>query len=82
MQTKFAAKLYTFGNIIGFLGFVSRTIAISLVMYLSLAKVPQSFFKTFTLNLFAFYIPYATVASGQFMLAIISLYVVPPNCLR
>lgn len=82
MLTKFSAALYIFENTMGFLGFVSRIIAISLVMYLSLAKVPQSFMKTFTLNLFAFYIPYAVVASGQYVISIGALYVAPMNQLR
>lgn len=78
-QLNFAAQLYSFTHIMGFFGIVIRSSVIGLVIYLSLAKVPKSFIKTFTLNLFAFCIPCSVVSTVQNVLGIKMLYVAPTD---
>lgn len=72
---QFAAQLYAYRHISAFVAFISRKIVISLVMYLTLAKVQHSFFKTFTLNLLALYIPYSFITTAEDVRQIEMLYV-------
>ncbi|VDK73011.1 unnamed protein product [Gongylonema pulchrum] len=71
---KFAADLYSYKNIVVLLGFGSRVVVITLVMYLTLAKVPKSFFKTFTLNLLAINIIYTVMLAAKSVRRIEKLY--------
>ncbi|VDN34129.1 unnamed protein product [Gongylonema pulchrum] len=55
-ENKIAAELYTYDVILSLLDIIIRITVISLVLYLTLLKVSQSFFRAFTLNLIVLFI--------------------------